>query len=96
MVNLTNVQGALLDSIIRQTKELMDAIEENRIYDAGRLYSQRNHNMELLSTIKTSDLSKLNNISKNIISSTIKSKIQGQNNSSNVNFFPAFVNPFLN
>ena len=63
MVNLTNVQGALLDSIIRQTKELMDAIEENRIYDAGRLYSQRNHNMELLSTIKTSDLSKLNNYS---------------------------------
>ena len=44
MVNLTNVQGALLDSIIRQTKELMDAIE-------------------LLSTIKTSDLSKLNNYS---------------------------------
>ena len=32
----------------------------------------------------TGDLSKLNNISKNIISSTIKSKIQGQNNSSNV------------
>lgn len=30
MVRLTNVQGALLDSIIRQTGELLHAIEEKQ------------------------------------------------------------------
>ena len=59
MVRLTNVQGALLDSIIRQTGELLHAIEENRIKDAARLYSMRKRT--ILSNIKTEDLNKLNN-----------------------------------
>ena len=63
MVRLTNVQGALLDSIIRQTQtgELLHAIEENRIKDAARLYSMRKRNLSILSNIKTEDLNKLNN-----------------------------------
>ena len=61
MVRLTNVQGALLDSIIRQTGELLHAIEENRIKDAARLYSMRKRNLSILSNIKTEDLNKLNN-----------------------------------
>ena len=36
---LTNIQVALLDSIIKQTKELTSAIEENRESDINR---QRN------------------------------------------------------
>ena len=58
MVRLTNVQGALLDSIIRQTGELLHAIEENRIKDAARLYSMRKRNLSILSNIKTEDLNK--------------------------------------
>ena len=50
-----------MDSIIRQTGELLHAIEENRIKDAARLYSMRKRNLSILSNIKTEDLNKLNN-----------------------------------
>lgn len=68
MSSLSNIQGALLDSIIKQTQDLMSALEENRIFDAEKLYSLRNKNLSILSDIKTNDLSKLKNYPAFIVS----------------------------
>ena len=59
---LSNIQAALLDSIIKQTKELTAAIEENRESDVSRLYMFRSNNLSILSElIKTRDLTELKN-----------------------------------
>ena len=58
---LTNIQVALLDSIIKQTKELTSAIEENRESDINRLYLFRSKNMSLLSELKSQELRGLKN-----------------------------------
>ena len=58
---LTNIQVALLDSIIKQTKELTSAIEENRESDINRLYLFRSKNKSLLSELKSQELRGLKN-----------------------------------
>ena len=49
---LSNIQAALLDSIIKQTRELTAAIEENRESDVSRLYMFRSNNLSILSELK--------------------------------------------
>ena len=58
---LSNIQAALLDWIIKQTRELTAAIEENRESDVSRLYMFRSNNLSILSELKTRDLSELKN-----------------------------------